>query len=188
MFHQFDQAQSTEVELVDLVVYRSKYNQACWGLLSIGLSTFYYSIATIKLASALFGQLENIFLLILEDIKWLTRQQFSLLQRCPCMPRPEGAENLLIWFHMTYKRRIGKIQSKPGWSVHSKSRTKALKTKEVDLNAISCAFSQVCIPSLKAVFPSCLCRICCLYNPTSHDYDITTPIIDDLKHHLSHSD
>ena len=48
------------------------------------------------------------------------------------------------------------------------------------------AFGQVCIPTLKAVLASCLCRVCCLYDSTTHNYDITTPFIDDLQNHLSH--
>lgn len=49
----------------------------------------------------------------------------------------------------------------------------------------SCALHQVRIPSLKTILASRIEGICCLYNPTSNNYDITASIIDYLEHHLS---
>lgn len=49
----------------------------------------------------------------------------------------------------------------------------------------SITFSQICIPSLKTIFTSCLGRVCCFDDATSHDDDVTAPIMDHLEKYLN---
>lgn len=58
-------------------------------------------------------------------------------------------------------------------------------SRSPDLNGGSAALSQVGLPSLKPVLTGCQCRVCCLYNSTTHNNYVTTPIVDDLENNFT---
>ena len=45
------------------------------------------------------------------------------------------------------------------------------------------AFLQVCFPAFSSILTSRHCRVLRLYDSPSHDYNVTSPLINHLKHH-----
>ena len=84
-----------------------------------------------------------------------------------------------ISIHMMCQKRviIDRAQSKTHLIIGQLVKAK----KQTTLVGVSFAIEQVCIPSLEPILTSCLLWICCFYNSTTHDYDITTSIRNDLK-------